>query len=251
MQAVLASGDLGIPAALVHQGLISCTPFSPTLAFTTQLLKLYRNAHLCCLHLAIHPFVKALCDLHGMLFHPYLSQQFSISYDLYLSIWEEVQSCMNIALEHNSPYWHLWHACPTCTYKLEGEAQLIFQMLVTMDGNDSLKHWDPPPTPAEGEPEPKGLQVGKSQEHPDPKKVGRDYLLVQENIDRWAKAVLQELLPELEVSLIITYTQYLLITLHWVRRTLPMKALVSAIGQTWSTRSLRECGGSLMRLGYS
>ena len=104
-----------------------------------------------------------------------------------------------------------------------------------MDGNNSLKqilHWDLLPAPAEGEPKPKGSQVGESQEHPNPREVGGDYLLVQENVGRWAKAILQELLPELKVSLIITYTQYLLITLHWFKRTLPMKALVSAVGQT-------------------
>ena len=84
----------------------------------------------------------------------------------------------------------------------------------------------------QGEPKPEGLQVGESQEHPNLRKVGGDYLLAWENIDRLAKTVLQELLLELEVSLIITYTQYLLITLHWVRRTLLTKALVSAVGQT-------------------
>jgi hypothetical protein len=108
-------------------------------------------------------------------------------------------------------------------------------MLVTMDGNDSLKRIlrrDPPPAPAEGEPEPEGPQVGESREHPDSRKVGGDYLLMRENVDRWAKAILQELLPELEVSLIMTYTQYLLITSHWVRRSLPTKALVSAVGRT-------------------
>ena len=41
MDAELASGDQGIAAALVRQGLIPCAPFSPTLAITTRLLELY------------------------------------------------------------------------------------------------------------------------------------------------------------------------------------------------------------------
>ena len=138
-------------------------PFSPTLVFTTRLLELYRNSHLRCPHLAIQPFVKGLCDLHGISFRPYLSQQFSISYDLYLSIREEVQKHVNVALGRDSPDWRLRHACPACTYKLEGKAELIFKMLVTMDGNDSLKRilrQDPPPTPPEGEPESEGPRLG-------------------------------------------------------------------------------------------
>ena len=165
IDAVLAVGDKGIPAALIRQGYIPCAPFSPSLAFTTRLLELYRNSHLRCPHLAIQPFVKALCDLHGVSFRPYLSQQFSISYDLYLLIREEVHSRVIVALERDSPYYRLRHTCPACSYKLEGEAELIFQMLVTMDGNDSLKRIlrrDPPATAAEGEPPPEGPQVGES-----------------------------------------------------------------------------------------
>ena len=202
---MLAAGDQGIPAALVRQGLMPCAPFSPTLAFTTWLLELYRNSHLCCPHLAIQPFVKSLCDLHGVSFRPYLSQQFSISYDLYLLICEEVYSHVNFTLGHDSQYHRLQHACPACTYKLQGEAELIFQMLVTMDSNDSFKqilHRDPPAAPAEGEPKPDAPQVGESRERPDSRKVGGDYLISQENIDRWVKTVLLDLLPK-DVSLFI------------------------------------------------
>ena len=140
MDAELAEGDQGIAAALIRQGLMPCAPFSPTLAFSTRLLELYRNSHLQCPHLAIHPFVKGLCDLHGISFCPYLSQQFSILYDLYLMIHEEVQQCVNAALGRNATNYHLQHSCPACTYKLQDEGDLIFKMLITMDGNDSLKH---------------------------------------------------------------------------------------------------------------
>lgn len=139
MDAELAAGDQGIPAALVRQGLMPCAPFSPTLAFSTWLLELYRNSHLQCPHLAIQPFIKGLCDLHGVSFRPYLSQQFSISYDLYLMIRETVQQRVNVILKHDAINYHLQHSCPACTYKLQDEGILIFKMLVTMDSNDSLK----------------------------------------------------------------------------------------------------------------
>ncbi|KAF8518833.1 hypothetical protein BU17DRAFT_48296 [Hysterangium stoloniferum] len=192
--AELAEGDLGIAAALVHQGLTPCAPFSPTLAIATRLLELYRNCHLRCPHLAIQPFVRSICDLHGIPFRPYLSQQFSIAYDLYLSIHEEV----DIALQRDSPNWHLRNACPACSYKLKDEDELIFKMLITMDGNDSLKHIlrrTPVDDPAEGGPEPEGPQVGDSRELPDSRKVGGDYIVSRERVDRWAKATLEEMLP--------------------------------------------------------
>jgi hypothetical protein len=209
LDAELAAGDQGIPAALVRQGLIPCAPFSPTLSISTRLLELYRNTHLRCPHLAIQPFVKGLCDLHGIPFRPYLSQQFSICYDLYLSIREDVQRRVSVALERDSPNWRLSHACPACTYKLEGEADLIFKMLVTMDGNDSLKRIlrrQPAATPAEGEPDPEGPQVGDSRELPDQRTVAGDYLLSREKVDRWAKDILQEMLPTDPVSFLCQLT---------------------------------------------
>jgi hypothetical protein len=72
-------------------------------------------------------------------------------------------------------------------YKLEGEAELVFSMLVTADGNDSLKRvlrrgaheYDD-----EGNPLP-----GKSNERPDPRLAGagEPYFLSRERVDRWAK----------------------------------------------------------------
>ncbi|KAF8518165.1 hypothetical protein BU17DRAFT_91300 [Hysterangium stoloniferum] len=49
--------------------------------------------------------------------------------------------------------------------------------------------------PAEGGPEPEGPQVGDSRELPDSRKVGGDYIVSREWVDRWAKATLEEMLP--------------------------------------------------------
>ena len=198
MDAELAEGDQGVPAALVRQGLMPCAPFSPSLAFMTRLLELYRNNHLCCPHLAIQPFIKSICDLHGVPFCPYLSQQFSIAYDLYLSIHEDVQRRVDVALQCDSPNWRLRNTCPACSYKLKGEDQLIFKMLITMDGNDSLKRIirrAPVEDPAEWKAGPECPQVGDSREWLDSRRVGRDYFISRERVDRWAKDALEELLP--------------------------------------------------------
>lgn len=163
------------------------------MAVTTRVLELYRNNHLRCPHLAIQPFVKSLCDLHGKAFRPYLSQQFSICYDLYIQIRDEAKLKVDSALGRDIPQWRLRNACPACTYKLEGESKLIFDMLCTMDGNDSLKRIlrrEPAPLP-DGDEAP---QVGASRESPDSRQVGGDYYLTREKVDRWAKAALEQLI---------------------------------------------------------
>jgi hypothetical protein len=183
---------------MVRQGLIPCAPFSPTLAFSTRVIELYRNSHLRCPHLAIQPFVKGLCDLHRVPFRPYLSQQFSICYDLYLSIREGVTQRVDTALDRSSPNWRLRNACPACCYKLKDEPAQIFEMLVTMDGNDSLKRiLRRKPAPESGQEE-NVPQIGESRELADSRKVGGEYYLSREKVDRWAKGVVEDLLPSPE-----------------------------------------------------
>ncbi|KAJ7831313.1 hypothetical protein B0H14DRAFT_2592757 [Mycena olivaceomarginata] len=99
-------GD-GVAPALILKGMVPCAPYKPNVAITVP-------------------------------FRPYLSQQFSIAYDVYLAIWHQTDEHVMNVLGHNSK-WRLKHVCPARMYKLEGEDQLIFDMLTTMDGNDSLK----------------------------------------------------------------------------------------------------------------
>jgi hypothetical protein len=85
-------------------------------------------------------------------------------------------------------------------------------MLVTMDGNDSLKRIVrrlPVATPAEGEPVPEGPQVGNSREVLDSRKVSEEYLISREKVDRWTKDALEELQSD-SVSL-LQRVQHLLI----------------------------------------
>ena len=143
-------------------------------------------------------------------FRPYLSQQFSICYDLYLWIHEDVQQHVSVALHCDSPTRHIKHTCPACSYKLKDEDELLFKILVTMDGNDSLKHIIqrlPVVTPAEGEVVPEGPHVGDSRELLDSRKVGGDYFVSREKVDKWAKEALEK--PE-PVSFSIQMIRYLL-----------------------------------------
>ncbi|KAG0693899.1 hypothetical protein DFH29DRAFT_881108 [Suillus ampliporus] len=104
-----------IASALVHQGVIPCSPITPTTGITVQAVEFYRIARQRNPHYLIQAYVKTTCDLQGVQFHAYLSCQFLIAYDM------------------------LKHTCPACTYTLAGEVPLKFRMLYTKDGNDSLK----------------------------------------------------------------------------------------------------------------
>lgn len=56
--------DQFITSALVRQGIIPCSPISPSMGITTNVLEFYHVANLRSPHLSIQAFVKTLCDLH-------------------------------------------------------------------------------------------------------------------------------------------------------------------------------------------
>ncbi|KAJ7759857.1 hypothetical protein B0H14DRAFT_2403968, partial [Mycena olivaceomarginata] len=166
------------PALLLAQ-LVPCAPWRPTVAIKVRVLEAYRVLHVRSPQLAIQLFVKSLCDLHGVAFRPYLCQQFTIAYDLYLEMQRQTDER---------------HACPACTYKLTGEDVLIFDMLVTMDGNDSLKRVlrreKLPPTDETGEP-----MVGKSHERVDNRDAGDGYYTSRQRVERWVRDRVADRLP--------------------------------------------------------
>ncbi|KAJ7197841.1 hypothetical protein GGX14DRAFT_374768 [Mycena pura] len=182
----------GIAPALILAGLVPCAPYEPTVAITVRVLEAFHVLHARAPQLAVQPYVKSLCDLHGVPFRPYLSQQFSIAYDVYLAIHRETDERVMSALGRDFK-WRLKHACPACMYKLEGEDELIFDMLTTMDGNDSLKRvLRRSPSDGEGDGEP---MLGRSKERVDNRDAGDGYYLSRERVDTWAKTRLGELLP--------------------------------------------------------
>ncbi|KAJ7062969.1 hypothetical protein B0H15DRAFT_794779 [Mycena belliarum] len=176
------------------KGVIPCAPWAPTVAIKIRLLEHYRVTHVRCPQLAIQPFVKALCDIYGMPYKPYLCQQFSIAYDLYLDVRRRTDEKVMECLGRDDPSWRLKNACPACTYKLQGEEKMIFEMLTTMDGNDSLKRvlrrTKTVNLEENGEP-----TLGPSKERVDNRDAGDGYFLSREKVDKWAKARVAEALP--------------------------------------------------------
>ncbi|KAJ6510311.1 hypothetical protein DFH09DRAFT_1435255 [Mycena vulgaris] len=171
-----------------------CAPWTPTVAIRLRVLEAYRVTHVRCPQLAIQSYVKSLCDIHEVPYRPYLCQQFSIAYDLYLELRRRTDERVMHALGRDSS-WRLKHACPACMYKLEGEDQLIFSMLTTMDGNDSLKRVLRREKTTMEQEEADDPTLANSKERVDNRDAGDGYFLSREKVDKWAKSRLGEQLP--------------------------------------------------------
>ncbi|KAJ7034307.1 hypothetical protein C8F04DRAFT_1349600 [Mycena alexandri] len=173
-------------SSIVAQGFVPCASFRPKVAFSIRVLELYRVAHLRTPQLSIHSWLKTLADLHGGPFKPYLAQQFSVSFDFYSSILRMVKTLVRRELGRDGRKWRMENGCPACTLKVEEEPELTFSILVTMDGNNSLKRVfrrEAPDYDDAGNPLP---SVSKERFDPRAATAGGDYFLPREQVDRWA-----------------------------------------------------------------
>ncbi|KAJ7857365.1 hypothetical protein B0H13DRAFT_2237717 [Mycena leptocephala] len=169
-------------------GLFPCAPYEPTVVLSVRTLDFFQHAHARCPRLSIQAFVKSLCDVHGLPYRPYLCQQFTISYDVYLEVLRQTSQFLNQKLER-SEKWRLEHAS-------EGEPELRFSMLITMDGNESLRRVIRKGA-GEGEiNEETGEAIpGASKEREDKRDAGEGYFVDREKVDQWAKQKVANLLP--------------------------------------------------------
>ncbi|KAI6039292.1 hypothetical protein EDC04DRAFT_2603279 [Pisolithus marmoratus] len=78
-------------------------------------------------------YAKVLCA------GPHFWEQFSMTFDVYVSIQHSIQAHMDQELGHGDPNWHLQHSCPASTFKQSGEPILVPSSLKAMDGNNSVK----------------------------------------------------------------------------------------------------------------
>lgn len=100
------------------------------------------------------------------------------------------------ALDRATPDWRLKNACPCCTYLLKDEPDLPYQMLFSMDGNDSLKRVLRRKAGIGDDGAP-----GPSSERVDNRWGGSDYFITREEVDQWSKDELGDLLQvETETS---------------------------------------------------
>ncbi|KAJ7734719.1 hypothetical protein B0H14DRAFT_2408737 [Mycena olivaceomarginata] len=186
--------DKFVASGLVNLGLFPCSPYNLTVAITTRALEVFRVTRLRCPRLMIQPYVRALCDLHGVPFLTYFSTQFSIVFDVYVGTLAIVAKRIKAALGRDTPNWGLKNACPACLYKLEDEEELLLVVLTTQDGNNSLSRHRQMEC-AEDE----GIDEGdspatRSRAREDDRKVPGDYYLSQSDVNKWAKEGLEEMM---------------------------------------------------------
>ncbi|KAJ7840271.1 hypothetical protein B0H14DRAFT_2587506 [Mycena olivaceomarginata] len=84
-------------------------------------------------------------------------------------------------LGRDAPDWRLKNCCPACTYKLEGEMKIIFEMLRILVKDKTVDE--------------NGVAHGRGKERDDPRTAdaGRNYLMTREDVDKWSKEVLATL----------------------------------------------------------
>ncbi|KAK0435510.1 hypothetical protein EV421DRAFT_1908585 [Armillaria borealis] len=145
-------------------------------------MEIFHTAILHCPQLLIQAFVQTLCDLHHFPITGGLREQFSICYDVFIAILDNVELRVMRELSRSDPNWWLKNCCTTCTFKLEGEEELEFSMFGAMDGNDSLKcipHSKTVGTLVEGD--------KISSKWDDLYDGGGEYILPRVEVDRWSK----------------------------------------------------------------
>ncbi|KAJ3913715.1 hypothetical protein F5877DRAFT_93080 [Lentinula edodes] len=124
---------------MVRSGVFPSSPLRHHHAFSTCTLHLYHDLFCRCPRLSIQPFIKSLCDIQGFPFKPYLMQQFSSAYDVYVEVKSRTRKLVAQTLGRDLPTWRILHTCPCCQNELQEDNPLEIRIMVAMDGNDSLK----------------------------------------------------------------------------------------------------------------
>ncbi|KAJ8455915.1 hypothetical protein ONZ51_g12302 [Trametes cubensis] len=128
-----------INVTLALQDYMGTAPVRPSVAIGFKALEAYRQLHRVCPRLSIQAQVRTLCYLQMVPVTTTLVNQFSIAFDMYLDILHHVDKRVNVPLRRNVASYRMLNACAPCLYKLQDEQQLSPALLVTMDGNQSLK----------------------------------------------------------------------------------------------------------------
>lgn len=136
-----AEGATFASESLIQLGLISNSPSVPTYAFSIPTLETFRRLRLRAPRLSVQAFLKAVCDSHNNIYRAELATPFAEALDVYLALLRLVNQQVAKSLSHDSPNWHIKNTCPPCTYKLVYEPPLHHNILLAIDGGNSLKRF--------------------------------------------------------------------------------------------------------------
>ncbi|RPD78575.1 hypothetical protein L226DRAFT_457563 [Lentinus tigrinus ALCF2SS1-7] len=132
-----------LPAeALVRNGFLGATPERPSIAVSLDTLQLFYDIRRFKASYSVEAFTKMVCYKYVMPYRRRFRKAISDSFDVYLTLMEEIRSQIQTALGRNAPQWRVKWGCPPCSYKVR-EKPPVFERMVVMDGNNSLKRVAP------------------------------------------------------------------------------------------------------------
>ncbi|KAL0566107.1 hypothetical protein V5O48_015913 [Marasmius crinis-equi] len=135
-------GTQSINESLVYHGLLGGSPDQPNIAFPFDFLETFRQIHRVCPRFTLNGLSRVLTNTHRRFPNPTLEDQLRVAYDTYLAIQRVVQSRVDVVLNRDPRKHFIDNVCPPCLGHLEGEDALDPAMLISMDGNASLKMVD-------------------------------------------------------------------------------------------------------------
>ncbi|KAK0437492.1 hypothetical protein EV421DRAFT_1974032, partial [Armillaria borealis] len=135
-----------------------CAPYFPELLISVCTLELFHMSYLHYPWLSLQAFLQILCDLNNIPYQSYMHWQFTVCYDLYISILQQ-------------------NACLACTFVLHGESGKLVHPHYCIDGNNSLKRLHTP------EADPSVPSQGRVDDHDG----SEDYFIPREEVNSWSK----------------------------------------------------------------
>ncbi|KAG8689494.1 hypothetical protein FRC11_002288 [Ceratobasidium sp. 423] len=125
-----------VNATLLHNGYLGCSPDRPVLAISILVLRVLAAVLRRGPSVSLQVMSKVFCNLRNVPYQPYFRVQLTSALDAFQMIRREQKRRLRIAMGENL---EIHTACAACMYKLKNEPNLCYSMLVTCDGNDSLK----------------------------------------------------------------------------------------------------------------
>ncbi|KAG6823553.1 hypothetical protein H0H92_009819, partial [Tricholoma furcatifolium] len=170
---ITRSATISPSAALVHAGYLGNSPLSPSLAISLKTLELLRVIRLHRPSFSLEAFARIVCYFYVVPYHRRYRTALSDTFDVYLDLRRRVDTQVATLLGRDGSDYRVRHACPPCSYELQGEPPLRYQRLVVLDGNNSLKRI-------------KGIGTRKIA---DERKFESDYFLSPDFVDQYANEV--------------------------------------------------------------
>ncbi|KAG6809418.1 hypothetical protein H0H92_000329 [Tricholoma furcatifolium] len=170
---ITRSANTSASAALVDAGYLGNTPLSPSLAISLKTLELLRVIRLHRPSFSIEAFARVICYFYLVPYRRKYRTALSDTFDVYLDLRRRVDAQVATFLGRDGADYRVLHACPPCSYKIQGEPELRYERMIVLDGNNSLKR----------------IKAIGNRQISDKRTFESDYFLPAEFVDQYANEV--------------------------------------------------------------